>query len=63
MAIWLHGNSLDFYEGIFGSERLKDYDSIYNNAPTGMKTDDEAGYYVEEVFALAEKNGADMIFD
>lgn len=57
------GDYLDFYEGIFGSERLKDYDSIYNNAPTGMKTDDEAGYYVEEVFALAEKNGADMIFD
>lgn len=57
------GDYLDFYEGIFGSERLKDYDSIYNNAPTGMETDDEAGYYVEEVFALAEKNGADMIFD
>ena len=57
------GDYLDFYEGIFGSERLKDYDSIYNDAPTGMETDDEAGYYVEEVFALAEKNGADMIFD
>lgn len=57
------GDYLDFYEGIFGSERLKDYDSIYNNAPTGMETDDEAGYYVDEVLALAEKNGADMIFD
>ena len=57
------GDYLDFYEGIFGSERLKDYDSIYNNAPTGMETDDEAGYYVEEVFALAEKNNADMIFN
>ena len=57
------GDYLDFYEGIFGSERLKDYDSIYNDAPTGMETDDEAGYYVDEVLALAEKNGADMIFD
>ena len=57
------GDYLDFYEGIFGSERLKDYDSIYNNAPTGMKTDDEAGYYVDEVLALAEKNNADMIFN
>ena len=57
------GDYLDFYEGIFGSERLKDYDSIYNNAPTGMETDDEAGYYVEEVLALAEKNNADMIFN
>ena len=57
------GDYLDFYEGIFGSERLKDYDSIYNDAPTGMETDDEAGYYVEEVFALAEKNNADMIFN
>ena len=57
------GDYLDFYEGIFGSERLKDYDSIYNNAPTGMETDDEAGYYVDEVLALAEKNNADMIFN
>ena len=57
------GDYLDFYEGIFGSKRLKDYDSIYNNAPTGMKTDDEAGYYVDEVLALAEKNNADMIFN
>ena len=57
------GDYLDFYEGIFGSERLKDYDSIYNNAPTGMETGDEAGYYVDEVLALAEKNNADMIFN
>jgi hypothetical protein len=57
------GDYLDFYEGIFGSERLKDYDSIYNNAPTGMETDDEDGYYVDEVLALAEKNNADMIFN
>ena len=57
------GDYLDFYEGIFGSERLKDYDSIYNDAPTGMETDDEAGYYVDEVLALAEKNNADMIFN
>ena len=57
------GDYLDFYEGIFGCERLKDYDSIYNNAPTGMETDDEAGYYVDEVLALAEKNNADMIFN
>ena len=57
------GDYLDFYEGIFGRERLKDYDSIYNNAPAGMKTDDEAGYYVDEVLALAEKNNADMIFN
>lgn len=57
------GDYLDFYEGIFESERLKDYDSIYNNAPTGMETDDEAGYYVDEVLALAEKNNADMIFN
>lgn len=57
------GDYLDFYEGIFGSERLKDYDSIYNNAPTGMETDDEAGYYVDEVLALAEKNNADIIFN
>ena len=57
------GDYLDFFEGIFGRERLKDYDSIYNNAPAGMKTDDEAGYYVDEVLALAEKNNADMIFN
>ena len=57
------GDYLDFYEGIFGRERLKDYDSIYNNAPAGMETDDEAGYYVDEVLALAEKNNADMIFN
>lgn len=46
------------YEGA-----IQIYDSIYNNAPTGMETDDEAGYYVDEVLALAEKNNADMIFN
>ena len=57
---------LDFYYVIFDGNLLdsyEEYNNIYNEAPAGMETDDEAEYYVEEVFTLAEKNGADMIFN